>query len=209
MISYALCVACRDPFGISRLLGLERSRRSATLPLCSEVLAFRMLRVKFRHPCGTPHFTFYTLHFTLFRPGGGRKVTPTEVKDQSASPFDGQNRANYTKSHHPLQAARQQKRNWVIGGLEDWGIGGLGDWGIGGFGNWGIGAAPIENTVRTKSYGCCVVKREERKTLQVPECFRVSIRREPTTSVPLTLEQRPQPNLPEIANRTKESHLRF
>ena len=37
--SYAVLRTCRDPFGISRLLGGERSRRSATLPLCSEVLA--------------------------------------------------------------------------------------------------------------------------------------------------------------------------
>ena len=43
-----------------------------------------MLRVKFRPPCGTPHFTLYTLHFTFFRPGGGRILPPTDVKDQSA-----------------------------------------------------------------------------------------------------------------------------
>ena len=60
------------------------ARRDASPYQLSEILAFRMLRVKFRHPCGTPHFTFYTLHFTFFRPGGGRKMPPTDVKDQSA-----------------------------------------------------------------------------------------------------------------------------
>ena len=37
-----LRMTCRGPFGIFRFLGLERSRRSATLPLCSEVLAFTL-----------------------------------------------------------------------------------------------------------------------------------------------------------------------
>ena len=39
MKRHTLLRTCRDPFGISRLLGGERSRRSVTLPLCSEVLA--------------------------------------------------------------------------------------------------------------------------------------------------------------------------
>ena len=50
---------------------------------------------------------FYTLHFTFFRPGGGRKVPPTEVKDQSAfrqrlQPINRQQR-NCTISQHASQ----------------------------------------------------------------------------------------------------------
>ena len=65
---------------------LFRSGRLA-LPLCSEVLANRMLRVKLRHPCGTPHFTFYTLHFTFFWPGGGYFVPPFAAPLRHERPY--------------------------------------------------------------------------------------------------------------------------
>ena len=50
---------------------------------------------------------FYTLHFTFFRPGGGRKMPPTEVKDQSAfrqrlQPIN-RKRRNCTISQHGSQ----------------------------------------------------------------------------------------------------------
>ena len=67
-INLRSCVACRNPFGISRLLGLERSRRSATLPLCSEVLAFTL--------SGALRTTRPT--FGL-RPGSGRKVPSASI----------------------------------------------------------------------------------------------------------------------------------
>ena len=59
---FTLLRTCRNPFGTSRLLGLKRRSRGDRPTIWSEVLAFRMLCVKLWHPCGTPHFTFYTLH---------------------------------------------------------------------------------------------------------------------------------------------------
>ena len=90
------------------------------------------------------------------------------------SPYEGQNGANYTKFRHPLQAARQQKRNWRIGGLGDWKSGGVGEWRSGGVERhqlrirYGRNLAPtllfgnpihalFENMVRTKSRGAILL----------------------------------------------------
>ena len=100
-----------------------------------------------------------------------------------------------------------------------WRIGGLGDWRIESPNHKSTNPPMaidkldnsqinIEITVWTKSCDCYVLGKG-RMALLVPQCFCVELRRNPATSLPLALEQRLQPNLPEIAYRPKESHLRL
>ena len=60
------------------------------------------------------HFQFSILHSSGPVSSFATYVaTEDEVKDQSVSPFDGQNRANYTKFHHSKQAGEAEKmKEW-------------------------------------------------------------------------------------------------
>jgi hypothetical protein len=49
------------------------------------------------------HFTFYTLHFTFFRPSGGRKVPPTDVKDHRSA-YLSETATYYLISRRRMQA---------------------------------------------------------------------------------------------------------
>ena len=61
---HAGCVACRDPFGISRLLGLERSRgtRDPTIVLRGSGLPNVTCKVQ----ASLQDTLFYILHFTFY-----------------------------------------------------------------------------------------------------------------------------------------------
>ena len=93
-----------------------------------------MQSAKFRHPCGTPHFTFYTLHFTLFRPGGGYSVPPFAAPLRHERPYPPMSKiemlhlmtgktARIIRNYAARCKQRDNKNE--IGGLVDWWIGGL------------------------------------------------------------------------------------
>ena len=118
---YAGCVACRDPFGISRLLVPPPIVSAASARFWPSECKMYNVECKIAVTSRIPSFYIFNFPFSILParcpPSPPMWLRRTKSKIKSASPFDGQNGTNYTLSQNQIQARFSDY--WGIGGLVD------------------------------------------------------------------------------------------